>query len=78
MEPLLGQIQIFPFNFAPRGWVQCAGQIVPIVDNTALFSLIGNKFGGDGKTNFALPNYQGQAPGGSNYFIAMQGMFPPQ
>jgi microcystin-dependent protein len=60
-EPYIGEIQIFGFNFAPRGWAQCAGQLIPIQQNTALFSLLGVTYGGNGTTNFALPNFQGNA-----------------
>ena len=55
----LGQIQIFGFGYPPAGWAQCAGQLVPISQNSALFSLLGTSFGGDGKTTFGLPNFQG-------------------
>jgi microcystin-dependent protein len=61
-EPFVAQIQIVGFNFAPRGWAFCNGQILPISQNTALFSLLGTIYGGDGKSNFALPNLQGCAP----------------
>ncbi len=61
-EPFLAQIQIFGFNFAPQGWALCAGQIMAISQNTALFSLLGTTYGGDGKTNFALPNLKGRVP----------------
>jgi microcystin-dependent protein len=61
-SPFVAEIRIFPFNFAPTGWAFCDGQIVPISQNTALFSLLGTTYGGDGKTNFALPNMQGNAP----------------
>ena len=57
-EPFVAQIQIFGFNFAPQGWALCNGQIMPISQNTALFSLLGTQYGGDGKSNFALPNLQ--------------------
>jgi microcystin-dependent protein len=60
MEPFLGQIQPFGFNFAPRGWALCDGQILPIAQNTALFSLIGTIYGGNGVSNFALPDLQGR------------------
>jgi len=60
-EPYIGEIQIFGFNFAPRNWAQCAGQILPIQQNTALFALLGTQYGGNGTTNFALPNFQGNA-----------------
>jgi microcystin-dependent protein len=61
-DPFLAEIRIFPFNFAPRGWAFCNGQLMPISQNTALFSLLGATYGGDGKSNFALPNMQGSAP----------------
>jgi microcystin-dependent protein len=61
-NPFLAEIRIFPFNFAPTGWALCQGQILPISQNTALFSLLGTTYGGDGKSNFALPNMQGNAP----------------
>jgi microcystin-dependent protein len=63
-SPFVGEIEIFGFNFAPLGWAQCQGQLMPISQNTALFSLLGTQFGGDGKTTFALPNLQGQIPVG--------------
>ena len=59
-EPFVGQIQTFGFNFAPRGWMLCNGQLLPISQNTALFSLIGTTYGGNGTTTFALPNLQGR------------------
>jgi microcystin-dependent protein len=62
MDPFVAEIRIFPFNFAPRGWAWCDGQLLPISQNTALFSLLGTTYGGDGKSNFALPNMQGNAP----------------
>ncbi|GMA15237.1 phage tail protein (plasmid) [Deinococcus metallilatus] len=61
-EPFLAEIRIFPFNFAPRGWAFCNGQLMPLSQNTALFSLLGTVYGGDGKSTFALPNLQGSAP----------------
>jgi microcystin-dependent protein len=61
-NPFVAEIRIFPFNFAPKGWAFCDGQILPISQNTALFSLLGTTYGGDGKSNFALPNMQGNAP----------------
>src|SRR5262245_48860200 len=60
-DPFVAEIRIFPFNFAPRGWAFCNGQLLPISQNTALFSLLGTTYGGDGKSNFALPNLQGSA-----------------
>jgi microcystin-dependent protein len=62
MDPFLAEIRIFPFNFAPKGWAFCDGQILPLSQNTALFSLLGTTYGGDGRSNFALPNLQGNAP----------------
>jgi microcystin-dependent protein len=61
-DQYLGEIRMVAFNFAPIGWATCSGQILPISQNTALFSLLGTNFGGDGKSNFALPNFQAQAP----------------
>ena len=79
-DPFVAEIRIFPFNFAPKGWAFCDGQLLPISQNTALFSLLGTFYGGDGKSNFALPNMQGstpiqqgQGPGLSQYFIGEQG-----
>lgn len=62
-EPYLGEIRIFGFNFAPRGWAQCDGQLLPIGQNTALFSLLGTTYGGDGETTFALPDLRGRVAG---------------
>lgn len=65
-SPFIGQIQIFPYNFPPRGWVFCSGQTISIAQNTALFSLLGTTYGGNGQTNFQLPNFNGRtvlAPG---------------
>jgi microcystin-dependent protein len=61
-EPFIAEIRIFAGNFAPRGWAQCNGQLLPIAQNTALFSLIGTTYGGDGRTTTGLPNMQGRAP----------------
>jgi microcystin-dependent protein len=75
-QPFLGMIALFGFNFAPRGWAICQGQLLSIAQNTALFSLLGTTYGGDGITTFALPDLrgrvplgQGQGPGLSNYVI---------
>jgi len=62
MDPFVAEIRIFPFNFAPKGWAWCDGQLLPLSQNTALFSLLGTTYGGDGKSNFALPDLQGRAP----------------
>jgi microcystin-dependent protein len=61
-DPFLAEIRIFPFNFAPKGWAWCDGQLMPLSQNTALFSLLGTTYGGDGKSTFALPDLQGRAP----------------
>ena len=73
-NPFIGQITLFPYNFAPLGWAFCAGQLLPINQNAALFSLLGTTFGGNGTSNFQLPDLrgrvpigQGQGPGLSNY-----------
>jgi microcystin-dependent protein len=75
MEPFIGQIQLFPYNFAPKGWAPCDGSTLQISTNTALFSLLGTNFGGDGRTTFALPKLKGPADA-VGYFIALQGIFP--
>src|SRR5216684_312137 len=61
-NPFVAEIRIFAGNFAPKGWALCNGQLMPISQNTALFSLLGTTYGGDGKSTFALPNLQGSAP----------------
>jgi microcystin-dependent protein len=61
-DQFIGEIRVVGFNFAPTGWALCNGQLMPISQNTALFSLLGTQFGGNGTTNFALPNLQGCAP----------------
>src|SRR5450432_142402 len=75
-DPFVAEIRIFPFNFPPKGWAFCNGQLMAISQNTALFSLLGTFYGGDGKSTFALPNLQGnvaiaqgQGPGLSDRFI---------
>src|SRR5688572_31227038 len=60
-DPFVAEIRIFPFNFAPTGWAFCDGQLLPLSQNTALFSLLGTTYGGDGKSTFALPDLQGSA-----------------
>jgi microcystin-dependent protein len=79
-DPFVAEIRIFPFNFAPTGWAMCNGQILPLSQNTALFSLLGTTYGGDGKSNFALPNlqgggaiHQGQGPGLTDRFLGETG-----
>ena len=61
-EPFLSEIRIMSFNFAPKGWALCNGQLLPINQNQALFSLLGTTYGGDGRVNFGLPNLQGNVP----------------
>jgi microcystin-dependent protein len=61
-SPFVAEIKIFAGNFAPKGYASCDGQLMPISQNTALFSLLGTQYGGDGRSNFALPNFQGSAP----------------
>ena len=61
-EPFLSEIRIFSFGYAPKGWALCNGQLLPINQNQALFSLLGTTFGGDGRANFALPDLRGQVP----------------
>lgn len=62
LDPFVAEICMFPFNFPPKGWAWCDGQILPISQNTALFSLLGTVYGGDGKSTFALPDLQGRCP----------------
>ena len=75
-EPFIGELRTFGFNFCPRGWAKADGSLLPIMENTALFSLFGTIYGGDGRTTFALPDLRGrmvmgfgQAPGLSDYQI---------
>jgi microcystin-dependent protein len=75
MDPYIGEIRAVGFNFAPRGWALCNGQLLPIIQNTALFSLIGTFYGGDGRTTFALPDLQGRFPAGAG---AVSGLTPYQ
>jgi microcystin-dependent protein len=64
LEPFIGELQCVAFNFAPKGWAQCNGQLLPINQNQALFSLLGTTYGGNGQTTFALPDLRGRAPNG--------------
>src|SRR6185295_14392283 len=75
-DPFVAEIRMFAGNFAPKGWATCDGQLLPISQNTALFSLLGTYYGGDGKSTFALPNLQsssplgqGQSTTGTEYFL---------
>lgn len=79
MEAFIGTIQLFGFFFAPLNWASCEGQILKITDYQALFALIGNKYGGDGYTTFALPDLRGAEPlPNMKYYIALNGIFPPR
>jgi microcystin-dependent protein len=82
-SPFVAEIRILPYSFAPAGWASCDGQLLPLSQNTALFSLLGTYYGGDGKSNFALPNFQdsvpihqGQGPGPSVYELGETGGSP--
>src|SRR5438046_5949729 len=82
-SPFVAEIRIFGFNFAPTGWALCDGQLMPISQNTALFSLLGVTYGGDGKSTFALPDFQdsvpvgaGQGPGLAERFLGEQSGAP--
>nr|WP_294510987.1 tail fiber protein [uncultured Rhodopila sp.] len=79
-EPFIGQITLFPYTYAPEGWADCAGQLLPIPQNSILFALLGTAYGGNGTSNFALPNLngrvavgQGEAPAASDYVIGSEG-----
>ncbi|TXK76811.1 tail fiber protein [Paenibacillus sp. N3.4] len=77
MDPFVGEIEIFPYNFAPRGYLECSGQTLSIQQNAALFALIGTQFGGNGQTTFQLPNLTDAAPTPKvKYYIAVYGVFP--
>lgn len=81
-DPLIGEVHLMAFDYPPRSWALCRGQILNIAQNTALFSLIGTRFGGDGKTTFALPNLEAAEPKpgdpnyGMHYCIALMGIYP--
>lgn len=76
-EPFLAQIELFPYGFAPMGWMLCNGAILQTAQSQALFSLIGNKFGGNYPTTFAIPNLTNAAPiEGTAYYIAVEGLYP--
>ena len=77
MESFIGQIQLFAFNFAPEGWMPCDGRTLQIRQYQAVYALLGTTYGGDGQTNFALPNLVGKEPvAGSAYCICVEGIFP--
>lgn len=77
MDDLMGRIQLFPYSYAPMGWLQCQGHILSVQQNSALFALLGNQFGGNGSTTFGIPNLQGASPvTGMEYFMCTAGIFP--
>ncbi len=94
LEPFVGEICQYPFNYAPKGWAYCHGQMMPIQSNQALFSLLGTTYGGDGRTTFALPDLRPKDANGNviqlevgdihegkvfiESFIALQGIYPPR
>jgi microcystin-dependent protein len=77
MEAFLGQVTAFAFNSAPRGWMPCDGRQLEVKQYGALFAVIRNTYGGDGKTTFCLPKLGPAGPKGPNYFIAIAGPMPP-
>jgi microcystin-dependent protein len=79
MDTYIGSIQLFPYNYTPKCWQLCDGAILQILQNQALFSLLGIRFGGDGRTTFGLPNLTGTSPvPGMEYYIALNGIYPSQ
>ncbi|MGC6173822.1 phage tail protein [Lacrimispora sp. 38-1] len=80
MDPYIGQIQLFPYNFEPRGWVLCDGRTMQIMQNQALYSLIGVTFGGNGTTEFKIPDLRDANPlavtNQMKYYIAIEGLYP--
>ena len=77
-EPFIAEIRVFSFNFAPKGWAVCNGQLLPINQNQALFSILGATYGGNGQTNFALPDLQGRIPvhPGAGFTLGQKGGQP--
>ena len=78
MNPFLGQVVTFAFNFTPTGWAPCDGRLLPVAQNKALFSLLGTIYGGDGVNTFAVPSLSPVTADGPFYYIALQGVFPPR
>jgi microcystin-dependent protein len=76
MDPLIGSVLLVPYTYLPDGWLPCVGTLLPIQEYQPLFSLIGTTFGGNGTTNFALPNLQNICPTGMMYIIAYVGWYP--
>jgi microcystin-dependent protein len=77
MEPFIGQIELFPYDFEPMDWTTCDGKILQVNSNPALFSLLGTRFGGDGRTTFAVPDLSKASPNPNlRYCIALRGLYP--
>jgi microcystin-dependent protein len=76
MDPIMGSIVLFAGNYAPQGWALCDGHMLQIAANTALFSILGTSYGGDGQTTFALPNLSAPSENGPQYIIAVEGVYP--
>lgn len=76
-DAYIGEIRLFPYNFAPEGWILCDGTKLQTRENMALYSLISTTYGGDGTTNFAVPDLRGKEPiANVKYYIALQGIYP--
>ncbi len=79
MDEYLGIIKLFAGPYVPHGWLLCDGRLLQIVQNQALYAIMGNRFGGDGRTNFALPDLRKASPlNGLSYMICVEGIFPPR
>lgn len=79
MDTFVGDIRLFPYTFTPKGWAECRGQEVPVVEYQELYSLIGTTYGGNGVTSFKLPNLVGTEPMPfMKYYISMNGIYPPR
>ncbi len=77
MDPFIGQIELYPFGFAPMGWMECNGATLKISTNQALYSLLGTMYGGDGRTTFGIPDLRNASPNPNmHYCIALQGIYP--
>lgn len=76
MDPMVGEVALYAFNFCPRGWAEAQGQLIPVNKNDALFSLFGTTYGGDGKTTFALPKFPKAKEGAPIYCVALYGRYP--
>ncbi len=79
MEPFIGSISLFAFGFAPKGWALCDGTLLPVQGNEVLYSLLGTRFGGNGRTTFGLPDLRDKVPNeDTQYYIAVVGTYPPR